>query len=84
MSGLIINDFDGIVHPEVETLIKNLGIFSSKDMENADNTALNNLIQSVKSNEGLLDDASKSLDVIKADLRLFINGKLDLKSIVFN
>ncbi|NLY45912.1 MAG: serine dehydratase subunit alpha family protein [Tissierella sp.] len=37
MANVVINDIDGIISPEVEMTIKNLGSFSSEGMKNADN-----------------------------------------------
>jgi len=41
MKGTVINNLDGIVNPKVEETIKNLGSFSDKGMENADEEIIN-------------------------------------------
>lgn len=45
MANLIIKDFDGIINPEVEKSIRNLGVFSGKGMESADNTIIDIMVK---------------------------------------
>ena len=45
MANVIINDIDGIISPEVEMTIRNLGSFSSEGMKNADNEIINIMLK---------------------------------------
>lgn len=45
LAGVIINDVDGIISPEVEQTIKNLGNFSSEGMKNADSEIINIMLK---------------------------------------
>ena len=41
---VIINDIDGIISPEVERTIRNLGSFCNEGMKNADNEIINIMV----------------------------------------